>query len=945
MVKLLNPASVVIKGERNSTYFLMFKESYWEWRIGLSRLFCLLLLCALLTETYSESSTNTVRRRLRRPSGASRVRDQETSASVNRFKVRNRISQNSTPVISRKSSNEGSSTSSKDSKDGYKVVCYYTNWSQYRPKIGKFLPEDIDPDLCTHIIFAFGWLKKGKLSSFESNDETKDGKIGLYERIRNLKKANPKLKTLLAIGGWSFGTQKFKDMSATRYSRQTFIYSAIPFLRGRSFDGLDIDWEYPKGGDDKKNFVLLLKELREAFEAEAQEVKKPRLLLSAAVPVGPDNVRGGYDVPAVAGYLDFINLMAYDFHGKWERETGHNAPLYSPSSDSEWRKQLSVSAAAELWTRLGAPKEKLIIGMPTYGRSFTISTPKNTVNSPASGGGKAGEYTKEAGFLAYYEICEMLRNGAAYIWDDEMKVPYCLQGDQWIGFDDEKSIRYKMKWLKESGYGGAMVWTIDMDDFTGTVCGNNVKYPLIGAIREELRGIKRGPNAQDVDWEKVAPSKIVQAVKPQAIKIPVTELLSKLNKAKPTVSNSIVPIQDTNTREAQVFCYLTSWSAKRPGAGRFSPSDLQPNLCTHVIYAFATLTDHKLAAATGTEDQYHKVVSLRDNNPNLKILLAIGGWAFGSTPFKELTSNVYRMNQFVYEAIEFLREYKFNGLDVDWEYPRGVDDRASYVSLLRELRTAFEGEAKTSGQPRLLLTAAVPASFEAIAAGYDVPEIAKYLDFINVMTYDFHGQWERQVGHNSPLYPLESATSYQKKLTVVCDFLHEDNTTLVWDNEQQVPFAYRGNQWVGFDDERSLKTKMGWLKEEGFGGIMIWSIDMDDFRGVCGNGKFPLVNAMKAELEEYAIKLEYQGPYEGPSSSGAYTTKDPNAVTCEEEDGHISYHPDKADCTMYYMCEGERKHHMPCPSNLVFNPNENVCDWPENVEGCTQHTQAPPPSR
>lgn len=67
-----------------------------------------------------------------------------------------------------------------------------------------------------------------------------------------------------------------------------------------------------------------------------------------------------------------------------------------------------------------------------------------------------------------------------------------------------------------------------------------------------------------------------------------------------------------------------------------------------------------------------------------------------------------------------------------------------------------------------------------------------------------------------------------------------------------------------------------------------------------------------------------------------------NEVTCEEEDGHISYHPDKIDCTQYYMCEGERKHHMPCPANLVFNPNENVCDWPENVEGCQHHTQAPP---
>lgn len=82
----------------------------------------------------------------------------------------------------------------------FQVVCYYTNWSQYRPKTAKFTPEDIIPDLCTHVIFAFGWLKKGKLSSYESNDETKDGKIGLYDRIANLKKANPKLKTLLAVG-------------------------------------------------------------------------------------------------------------------------------------------------------------------------------------------------------------------------------------------------------------------------------------------------------------------------------------------------------------------------------------------------------------------------------------------------------------------------------------------------------------------------------------------------------------------------------------------------------------------------------------------------------------------------------------------------------------------------------------------------------------------------
>nr|CAH7766311.1 unnamed protein product [Callosobruchus chinensis] len=448
-----------------------------------------------------------------------------------------------------------------------------------------------------------------------------------------------------------------------------------------------------------------------------------------------------------------------------------------------------------------------------------------------------------------------------------------------------------------------------------------------------------------MDWEKIAgpteeelEEEEEEAALKKPTKIDVAEVLKHARKPalKKSDKNSLLKRVNKKVRAPQVFCYVTSWSRKRPGAGRFMPEDVDPTLCTHVVYAFATLKEHKLAEANDKDpDMYDRLIALREKNPQLKVLLAIGGWAFGSTPFKELTSNVFRMNQFVYDAIDFLREYKFNGLDIDWEYPRGADDRAAYVNLLKEIRVAFEGEAKTSGQPRLLITAAVPASFEAIAAGYDVPEIAKYLDFINVMTYDFHGQWERTVGHNSPLFPLESATSYQKKLTVdysarewvkqgapkeklmigmptygrsfelanetqfdigapavgggtpgkytneagfmsyyeICDFLHEDNTTLVWDNEQQVPFAYRGNQWIGFDDERSLKTKMAWLKEEGFGGIMIWSVDMDDFRGSCGSTKYPLINAMRQELEGYKVKLEFSGPYETTVGSGQYTTK------------------------------------------------------------------------
>ena len=899
-------------------------------------------------------------------------------------------------------------------EDGYKVVCYYTNWSQYRPKIGKFLPENIDPFLCTHIIFAFGWIKNGKLTSFESSDIAGNGKAGLYQRVVGLKARNPRLKVLLAIGGWSFGTSKFKKMAETRFSRQTFIFSAIPFLRKHNFDGLDMDWEYPKRSD-KENFVAVLKELREAFEFESKETGNERLLLTAAVPVGPDNVRGGYDVPAVAKWLDFVNLMAYDFHGKWEKQTGHNAPLYAPSSDSEWRKQLSVSFAAQMWVKLGTPKEKLVIGMPTYGRSFTLSdSSQYTVNSPARDGGKAGPYTREAGFLAYYEVCQMLLEGASYIWDNEMKVPYLVKGDQWVGFDDERSIRNKMEWVKTNGFAGAMVWSTDMDDFNGTICGSGVKYPLIGAMREELFGLTRdtvapGIEPADIDWESVARSPpVVQATTlPPATRISIKELLQAAKKKPTRVLPALLQQQQQeglpeNMREPRTFCYFTNWSYKRPGMGKFTPEDIDLSLCTHLVFAFASIKDHKLHPSEDndvgdafTEGTYDRIMRHKEKNPKLKVLLAVGGWAFGSKPFRELTENVFRMNGFVYDAIEFLRRHGFDGMDIDWEYPRGPDDKASFVSLIKELRLAFEGEHKSAKKPKLLLTAAVPASYEAIEAGYDVPELAKYLDYINVMTYDFHGQWEDVVGHNSPLFPLNSAGPKEKRMTVdfaakewarrgaplekliigmpvygrsfvladpgkfdigaevlgggdagrytgepgflsyyeICDFLHEENTTLVWDNEQQVPFAYRGDQWVGFDDERSLRTKMAWLKTEGFGGIMVWSVDLDDFRGYCGTGKYPLLKAMNKELEGYTVRLVYDGPYKTPRGDGS----DEQVVErqlCEEDEGHVSFHRDREDCKMYYVCQGTVQHHKTCPTGLVFNENEGVCDWPSAVEEC-----------
>lgn len=110
-------------------------------------------------------------------------------------------------------------------------MCYFTNWAQYRQGDGKFVPEDIEPTLCTHIIFAFGWMKKHKLSSFDASDDTKNGKKGLYERVIDLKKKNPSLKILLAVGRCAFS---LFELTTNPLRIPTEQHSQSPYLKRTS---------------------------------------------------------------------------------------------------------------------------------------------------------------------------------------------------------------------------------------------------------------------------------------------------------------------------------------------------------------------------------------------------------------------------------------------------------------------------------------------------------------------------------------------------------------------------------------------------------------------------------------------------------------------------------------------------------------------------------------
>lgn len=365
----------------------------------------------------------------------------------------------------------------------YKVVCYYGSWAVYRPGAGKFNVEDIDPFICTHIVYGFAGLGSDhKIRSLDSwNDLADNYGKGAFKRFTALKKQNPKLKALIAIGGWNEGSVKYSAMAQQPAARKVFAESVVDFCKKYNFDGLDMDWEYPasRGGkpEDKANFVALLREL-------SQEFKPYGLLLTAAVSAGKHFMDPAYDVPQVSKYLDFINVMAYDYHGGWETKVGHHAPLYSRPEEKPEDHILNVNFSVNYWIQKGAPRDKLVLGMGLYGRSFTLSRAENhKPGDEAPQKGRAGPYTREPGSLGYNEICESFARGKwTVVKDPFFMAPYAFQDRQWVGYDDMESITAKVEFAKAMGLAGGMVWSIETDDFHGKCHG--IKFPMLSTINQ-----------------------------------------------------------------------------------------------------------------------------------------------------------------------------------------------------------------------------------------------------------------------------------------------------------------------------------------------------------------------------------------------------------------------------------------------------------------------------
>ncbi|XP_054260069.1 probable chitinase 2 [Macrosteles quadrilineatus] len=392
------------------------------------------------------------------------------------------------------------------------VACYVSSWATYRSGHGTFNIDDIDPTLCTHLIYAFAGLNTTD-SSIRSLDPYNDlqenyGK-GSYKKMTELRKKYPHLTVSIAIGGWNEGSSNYSKLAADYERRRLFVDSVVRFLRMHDFNGFDLDWEFPtkRGGapEDRENFVKLVKELHSALKPEGWS-------LTAALGAGKDAMETGYDLRELNKYLDHVHLMCYDYHGKWDNTTGANAPLHSSISEDVNTVEYSVN----YMLRNGIEPHKLVLGLPMYGRTFKTQSPNSDkLGSPSLNAAFSGPYTREDGFMGFNEICtELSEPNSTWkkLWDEASLTPFAVSEDKVIVYDDPQSLRHKVKFAMEKQLGGVMIWSLDIDDFRGlctTQEGEKHKFQLLRsvnvAIEETLNEIeteKKNGKKQDTSGDQ-----------------------------------------------------------------------------------------------------------------------------------------------------------------------------------------------------------------------------------------------------------------------------------------------------------------------------------------------------------------------------------------------------------------------------------------------------------
>ncbi|KAF4833579.1 Chitotriosidase-1 [Colletotrichum siamense] len=385
-----------------------------------------------------------------------------------------------------------------------KVIGYYEAWSARR-SCRAFPPSGIPIDGLTHVNFAFAYIDPDTLQVTTMDSATPESLFVQTTAIKDLKSLSSELEVWVSIGGWTFSdndtsTQAvFPDIAGDADKRQKFADNLVSFMTRYGFDGVDLDWEYPGAGDrggsevDTDNYVLLLKTLRETFQAS------PRgdYGLSFTIPSSYWYLKW-FDVPSMLKYADWTNIMTYDLHGVWDANNPIGNIVQAHTNLTE------IKLAADLLWRNDVPPGQVVLGLGFYGRSFQLKDTDCTKPGCAfSGPAKAGDCTNSAGTLAYFEIMDIIADqDPKFVYDKAAAANYIVYGDDkdmWVSYDDNTTFAQKVDWANEVGLGGVMIWSVDQDDTSFSA--------LEGLLGESLPSfslnLERASVAKTAEWASV----------------------------------------------------------------------------------------------------------------------------------------------------------------------------------------------------------------------------------------------------------------------------------------------------------------------------------------------------------------------------------------------------------------------------------------------------------
>ncbi|WP_368259665.1 glycosyl hydrolase family 18 protein [Clostridium paraputrificum] len=374
-----------------------------------------------------------------------------------------------------------------------RVITYFPSWGMYEAGQQNITVDDIPWDKVSQVNHAFFEITNDfkiqttdsyadfECADFKHSPEWGEGLAGHFGEYQYYKSKYPDVKIVIAVGGWT-RSDKFHAAASTEQNRKTLAQSMVDTMKKYPFiDGIDIDWEYPTetrapedqydrgsvgGPEDKHNFTLLLKTIRETFDQNGMKDK----LLTVAVSAGESKIHNT-EPDQYAQYVDAIGVMTYDFAGDWDDVTGHLAGLYHNPEDTT-RPKFDTDDAMKIYSEeYNVPKSKLYAGSPLYSRGWGNVAPGPNGDGLFQPGNK--NFTGNLGTggqYSWYDIKNIEKTAGWVKYRDPIaKVPYLYNSStkQFLTYEDETSLQDRINYINDNGYGGLIVWDCSGDDVKG----------------------------------------------------------------------------------------------------------------------------------------------------------------------------------------------------------------------------------------------------------------------------------------------------------------------------------------------------------------------------------------------------------------------------------------------------------------------------------------------